>query len=485
MTPTTLQRLLKYPHAAVFDTSPEAEPVLRLRSDAGLSWRVRDEVLSVVSGDRSLSYDLAALSVGQLAASLQQDGFDVGPVNPHFTGLSATVLVEGAGDQLQSNGDRLTGFRSLLWILYSAYAPELREAGNQVQQALRQMVITQAEGEWLDLWGILYNTPRGIDEPDPDYQPRIPQEAFRIRVNALAIEQAIKDATGKDVIIEEPWGLMFRLNESALSGDRKFYDGSNVGYHLIRPVSKTSVDWTDILRVIDRNRGAGIVVLDPETRLSSFVDAGIDGTVLSARRSEAGYFIPIWTDNRLDYMVLSDEEITLNWDAMISNVMTMANTDPLLDPVSIASVRNIAMASIGLSEGPAFGDENFVFPRAELTQSGGEMATSDNLELSSDKQKPEFRPVDLITSQTNARGELVMGGATDVGVKPSVIIGRFVDASIDGTTLVSVTAGFTWKSAGGWGEFPWGASQYETLRIEGVINRLYRYANYDLKDDLQ
>lgn len=481
---TALQRLLKYPHAAVFDKTPQAEPVLRLRSEAGLAWQVADEVLSVTSGDRVLTYGLAALTVGQLAAQLQQDGLEVGPINPEFAGLSAAVLVEGHGDQAQSNGDRLTGFKSLLWSLYSAYGRELREARTQVGEALRQMVIWQSEGEWLDLWGALYNTPRLADEDDAAYQPRIPQEAFRIRVNALAIEQAIKDATGKDVRIEEPWGSMFRLDESALSGEHKFYDGERVGYHLIRPVSRVSIDWSDVLPVIDRNRAAGVVVLDPETRLGSGIDATLDGTVWLGIQSISSAMIQIWTDSRLDYMVLSDEEITRNWDVMISNVVTMANLDPLLDPVSIAAVRNIAMASITLSEGPAFGDENFVFPRAELTQQGGEMIVSDNLELSSPDQKPVFQPVDLITSQTNASGELVMGGAVEVGVKPSVIIGRFVDASINGTVSVGVTAGFTWATAGSWDDFPWDATQYEMLRIESVINRFDHYANTQLGEDL-
>ena len=482
---TMLKRLLGSLHSAVFDTSPDAGLAFFIRHPDGAAWSVADEVLVATISGQSKSYPLATMTIGQLAGQLVIDGFEVSGLSAEFSGLSASVLIDGSGNTATSNGDRLYAFRDYLRVLLGGYARELRTVKLQIAEAIKQMVITQAEGEWLDLWGAIYNTPRPYNMNDADYQTLIPAEAFRVRVNGYAIEQAILDLTGKVVSIEEPWGNIFRLDESTLSGSHGFYDGSNIGYHLIRPVSRSSIDWSDVLPVIERNRAAGVLILDPETRLSSAVDGRINGSVWLGIQSISSSLVQIWTDSRLDYMVLSNEEITRNWDVMISNVVTMANLDPLLDPASIAAVRNIAKAAITMSEGPAFGDENFVFPRAELTQLGGQMSTSDNLDLSSPDQRPVFKPVDLITSQTNARGELVVGGATDVGVKPSVIIGRFVDASINGTTSVSISAGFTWASAGGWGEFPWGASQYETLRIEGVINRLHRYANYDLKEYLQ
>lgn len=485
MPTTALQRLLKYPHSAVFDKAPASELVLRVRHADGARWTVADEVMTVTAGALEGIYPLAGHTFASLAAALQADGFEVPLIAPQWASRSALAAVEGSGDQGTSNGDHIYAFTSPLWALMSGYAGETREAGHQVVQALRQMVLTQAEGEWLDLWGKLYNEERRPGEGDATYAPRIPQEAFRIRVNALAIEQAIKDHTGKDVIIEEPWGLMFRLDESALSGSHRFYNGETVGYHLLRPVSRESIDWMDVLAVIERNRGAGVIVLAPEVRMGRWVDASIDGTILAGRNGVRGAFVPFFADNRLDYLVLSGEEITRNWPVMVSQLTTHANTDPLLDPVSLSQRRTIAKASIVLSDGAPLGDENAVLPRAELTQDGGAMHVSDDLELSSPDQKPVWKPVDFISTEVHSRGELDMGGAVEASAKPSIIIARFVDAAIDGATSVSITAGFTWTTAGGWGDFPWNARQYEILRIEGVINRLSRYANYDLKEDLQ
>lgn len=485
MTATALQRLLKYPHAAVFDKAPAAELALRLRHPAGATWSVADERLTASAGGVDTTYDLSANTVSSLAAALQADGFEVAYLSPEFASRGASVLVEGAGSEGASNGDHLTAFTSPLWAIFGGYAREVREAEYQSQQALRQMVITQAEGEWLDLWGKLYNEGRRPGEADATYAPRIPQEAFRIRVNALAIEQAIKDHTGKDVIIEEPWGLMFRLDESALSGSHRFYNGENVGYHLLRPVSRESVDWTDVLAVIERNRAAGVIVLAPEVRMGRWVDASIDGTIWSARTSQRAIFVPFFSDNRLDYLVLSAEEITRNWPVMMFQLMTHANSDPLLDPVSISQRRTIAKASVVLSDGFRLGDENAVLPRAELTQEGEAMHVSDDLELSSPDQKPVWKPVDFISTELHSRGEMDTGGPVDVGTKPSIIIGRMVDASIDGSVSVGITAGFTWITAGGWGDFTWGVTQYDVLRLEMSATRLDRYANYTLREDLQ
>lgn len=484
MPATALQRLLKYPHSAVFDKAPAPELALRVRHQDGARWTVADEVMTVTAGALERIYPLAGHTFGSLAAALQADGFEVPLLDPQWAGRSALAAVEGSGDQGASNGDHIYAFTSLLWAMLSGYAGETREAGHQVVQALRQMVLTQAEAEWLDLWGKLYNEGRRQDEDDATYAPRISQEAFRIRVNALAIEQAIKDHTGKDVVIEEPWGSMFRLDESVLSGSHRFYNGETVGYHLLRPVSRESIDWTDVLAVINRNRAAGVIVLEPEVRMGRWVDASIDGTVLSARANMQGTWVLFYVPNRLDYMILSGEELVRNWPVMMSQIQTHANNDPLLDPYSLSLRRTIAKASIVLSDGFALGEENAVLPRAELTQEGGAMQVSDDLELSSPDQKPVWKPVDFITTELHSRGELDTGGPVEASAKQSIIIGRFVDASINGAVSVSITAGFTWETAGGWGPFPWGISQQEVMALEGIASRIHRYANVTLPTHL-
>lgn len=304
---TALQSLLKYPHAAVFDKAPGASLALRVRHPDGAVWSVADESLTVTAGTLVKVYDLSIYTIGALAAVLESDGFEVLNVSTEWQNRSALVLIEGRGDQGESNGDHLSAFTSILWGLLTGYAVEVRAASGQVQQALRQMVITQAEGEWLDLWGTLYSVGRNDEETDAAYAPRVPEEAFRIRVNAFGIEKAIVDATGWDVRIEEPWREIFHLDLSELSGTHRFYDGERTGHHLIQPVARQEVDWVTVLAIIDRNRAAGVLVLSPLVRRISFVDARGDGVVIGGVHSE--FFAILRYEDRplLDYNLILDD----------------------------------------------------------------------------------------------------------------------------------------------------------------------------------
>lgn len=304
-----LQRLLKYPHAAVFDKDPVGEQAFRLRHPDGASWRISERTLTAVAGGVERQYDLAATTVAGLAEALQADGFQILALNSSLAHLSALVLVDAEGDEANSNGDRLIAFTSLLWVLLSAYAGEVTEAGLQVREALRQMVITQAEGEWLDLWGTLYGVGRSPNEIDAAYAPRIPHEAFRIRCNARAIELAILDATGEDVRIEEPWTRIFRLDESTLSGPDKFYDGELIGYHLIQPTARTNIDWPAVRAVIDRNRAAGVMILEPRLLFGSWVDAS-DGRAIYSGQDQYRPNLVVYEDRaRLDFGAIEDVSI--------------------------------------------------------------------------------------------------------------------------------------------------------------------------------
>ena len=304
---TALQSLLKYPHAAVFDKAPGASLALRVRHPDGAVWSVADELLTVTAGDLVRTYDLSEFTVGGLAVALEGDGFEVLNVSAEWQSRSALVLVEGRGDQGESNGDHLVAFTSILWGLLTGYAAEIRGASYQVGQALRQMVITQAEGEWLDLWGTLYSVGRNADETDADYAPRIPEEAFRIRVNAHGIEKAIFDATGWDVRIEEPWKEIFHLDLSELSGTHRFYDGERTGHHLIQPVARQEVDWVVVLAIIERNRAAGVLVLSPLVRRISFVDATTNPIVIGGVHSEFYAFARYEDRPLLDYNLVLDD----------------------------------------------------------------------------------------------------------------------------------------------------------------------------------
>lgn len=332
---TVLQRLLGY-LPGVYDTRPDAVTALRIRHQAGSSWTVAEGELLATGGERVYRYDLQAHTLASLAGALTADGFTVTPPPAALATKSALVLVEGRGAETASNGDQLPAFRSPLWLIYSGYAQELRLLRQQIAQAIRQMVIPQSEGGWADLWGRLYNVPRKQGEADGTYAARIPDEAFRVRVNAFALEQAIRDETGLDVRIEEPWNNIFRLDESKLSGTSRFYDGGTVGYHLIRPVSFAPLHWAPVLEIIQRNKAAGVLVLPPQEYSRVNLRDGIDGTIWAPQLASHAVKLIAWRFNRLDSMRLSAEELVLDHFAasQVYPVDCLGGLSPVAYPVT-------------------------------------------------------------------------------------------------------------------------------------------------------
>lgn len=356
---TMLTRLLGSLHTAVFDISPDKGLAFFIRHTDGVIWSVSDETLTATVNGKSKTYRLNTMTVGQLAGQLVLDGFEVSGLSPEFSGLSASVLVEGGGNTRSSNGDRLYAFRDLLRQIFGGYSRELRTAKIQIGEALKQMVITQAENEWLDLWGALYNTPRPQGMVDSAYQPLIPQEAFRIRVNGYAIEKAILDLTGQRVHIEEPWESMFRLDESTLSGTRRFYDGSSVGYHLIRPVADQAIKWDGILDIIERNKAAGVIVLPPEERNRIFVDDPLDGTIWNQAWYLWSRLVQVNQLPRLDDSLrLSAYTIDRNYLATITSLQMLTSIPDELNGIIIP-----ATPSHLLSYGPVlYPQDSEIFP---------------------------------------------------------------------------------------------------------------------------
>lgn len=447
MSQITTSRLLKYPHAAVFDPSASPELALRLRNPAGLVWEVADKALRLVvrplewNGEQDFSglydwgptrrsYSLEGKTVGALADELRADGHEIAFENPALADLGAHILISGSGDQDLSNGDHLNAYTSLIWCLFDAYAVEVDEARHQVEQALRQMVMTQADGEWLDVWATLYGVPRRDGETDAELQVRIPKEVFRLRVNGLAMEQAALDAADQHVTIDEPWKRMFHLSGSALSGVDHLQDGKYYTYHVIQPIGREGTDWSKALPVLERNRAAGIEIASPRIEFPVFevvLQPPVEYRVHRNHVDYRGSGIYGVNDQILGVMRLSDNEITVNHRSNRHDWWTIPS-DPVVaydgghgfdgetsygDPMDARHVglqfhqriephRNIAMANVILSEGEALGEENVILSRgAERVAFDPEPAPSDLMYLSGYDAVRSVELVEVISTQAN------------------------------------------------------------------------------------
>ena len=189
-----------------FDKDPLAYLGLRLNYAGSMQWQVADGVLTTTvrgGGGIGLTVDLAGYTVGSLATFFQaQTGYSVPFVaSSALSGASALRLLEGTGDQAESNGDHLFVYTSPLYGILDAYAVELAAAEDAIAAMPAEMSIPTADGGWLDYLGSYYAVPRQPGEMDGVYGLRIIAEVLRPLGNNLAIEQAIADFTGQTVSI--------------------------------------------------------------------------------------------------------------------------------------------------------------------------------------------------------------------------------------------------------------------------------------------
>lgn len=304
---SSFTKLIKHPHRAVFDVSPDGRLAFMVDAPGFVRWQVIDWVFSIVVADEYallldvdtgvlafedgsvlnvynntflnatvgvisqdvdgnviLSYALGGRTINELIADLIADGFTVSITGTSdILGLSAYTLVDGVGVASQP----VLAYTSLLWVFLKAFSFVLDEAKVEVFNALLQMDLNTSEGEWLDLWGELFNVSRQQElQSDANYRTKIKNDVFRKRLNKYSMEAAILDITGKVVEIEEMFIYLFRLDSSRLSSSARFGNGSTVGAFLIRPISSVVIDWTDVLDVINKNKAAGIFVLPPIVR---------------------------------------------------------------------------------------------------------------------------------------------------------------------------------------------------------------------------
>lgn len=404
------QKLLGHLPRKVYDSEPGSVLALRVRNADGLCWEVSDGVLRLTSTEKELFFDsstawdgssdfgafvweyqLSGLTIAQLAEAILGDRHEVVYENPEVGSLSALALLPGTGDQDSSNGDHLFVFTSSLWSILGAYAVELDGVDAAITDALRQMIIGQAEGEILDIWTNLYGVP-GLDgESDADQLARFKSEALQVRSTSRAIERAVLEQTGEVVRVDEPWRRMFTVGESALSGDNRMQDGQFYTYHVIQVISREGADLSRIIPVVERNIASGIDLYAPRSDFTGrFVELMPDGVHIDSagaqlrsqdtRLSSTQVLGVVRLDGPegelLNYLVAQTWEVQLRQLPEIMYDRELwggADSPPINSPDAnhcglrlrspMNKPQNVAFASVCLSDGMALGDENCVFSR--------------------------------------------------------------------------------------------------------------------------
>jgi hypothetical protein len=184
----------------IFNKDPDAVLLFRLQSHVPFNWKIYDGVLTLgglVEDSTVHSINLADHTIGSLIVFLRDTlGYTIEFQSSEMMGMSALVLLDGSSDSLQSNGDHLYGYKSILWSYVSSISSELNVAILSIAEMLKQMSINLASKNWLDEHGGYYKVSRNFGESDLSYSQRIIAETLRPKNNNKAIEAAIYEASG-------------------------------------------------------------------------------------------------------------------------------------------------------------------------------------------------------------------------------------------------------------------------------------------------
>ena len=377
-------RLAGYLYRAL-NKDPMPRLALRIRHATPCAWAIADEVLTLTfeTGELIGVIPLSGLRIGDVVTRVVALGCEVAYSTSLSTGAEA--LIDGQGKQSLNNGDHLFIFDSLLWSLISAYGKQVIDLLQSAREALKQCTMSTAESTWLDLWGNSLGVSRIAGQADHDYLAWIIREVTRPRANRYAIEATIKETTGHDVALTEPWQDMFTLDESGLSGSHHL-PNHYYSYFLIHPIAQdiqVAKDWPAVLAVIDRNRPAGVLVHTPSITWQAF-----------SAQSHEGVSVELWRDRLtsqrswamaetpLDAMRLDDNEFAFNWPMVALRVRSIENSLALNSESPINNTRRIARTSICLSDGVPLGDENGLLSLLSITTTRSEPSATLSSELS-------------------------------------------------------------------------------------------------------
>lgn len=188
------QKIIGYLHR-VFSRDPLSFGAMTIGYDGVLSWEVSDLIMttSVTGGSGAdLEIDLSAYTLAELADFLAaQPGYSVaGLCSIERRTLSARVLLDGSG----AGGDVLDAYESLLYVLLEPISAELATLKAQIDEALGQTRIDQAQDAWIEEFGTYFNVQRLLGESDEEYGLRLIAESMRPLGNNVAMEAAISEA---------------------------------------------------------------------------------------------------------------------------------------------------------------------------------------------------------------------------------------------------------------------------------------------------
>jgi len=213
---TLLDKLLGY-LPPTFDKSTDSFLAFQIsHTSSHFRWSISDRVFYGFDlANQIFAVSLAGRTIRQIIEQLLMiDGVGISNVSGNIDNSALTLLPPAVNSDPSMS--YVYAYTSLLYALMDSIASELCFARYELVQALDQMSISTADGEWIDVWGDYFGITRNAGEPDRDYGVRIIAEVILPRENNIAISSAIRLAFGQDAEV---------VDAVVLASSTYFYDG--------------------------------------------------------------------------------------------------------------------------------------------------------------------------------------------------------------------------------------------------------------------
>ena len=260
--------VLRWLHS-VYDVEPHEVPAVRIASGLPIAYRLTQSTLWLDEQAFTLGESGQPVTLGELVLTVRQSGYSADMLRPEWESRQAVSLLDAHGT---SDVITLSAQDSVLWAISLPGALAAQQAQEAMVEAVRQLNFMQAGGGWLDTWGRYFDVPRQDGQSDTDYALFMRREILRPRVNALSIQAAVKDWTGHDIVIREPWRELFIWSKSRWdSTDSRWQDGNFYTFGTIEPRGTLAESkWEEIVPVIQRNRALGCYLFPPVFAIDGF-----------------------------------------------------------------------------------------------------------------------------------------------------------------------------------------------------------------------
>jgi len=380
---------------SVYAKDEKSSLALRINRSGGLSWSITGYELTLSSTGKITHWSLPNYSLTQLATALRADGYTVPFIDPTLQSLNGSILLEGSGDSSTTNGDHLSAYTSLTYVLLDAIGPGYELAKTSITTALGQMVLPQSSAEWADLFGEIFCVPRRPNEVDAPYTQRIIEEVKRERSNPVSIIKNVQRTTGYHIEMREPWMEIQKLSDSPMDGDFHLQGGGIWQYHIAQPLTRAGIDWAAVVPEIDQDRPAGTLLIDPATHYPPSQIVAPDHAIIAWSEMWRSSRMWLLDGGILSYNnFLSDTYCVLNHPFLVSELWTFGADSPAVERGIYPPATFILGENILSDQHPLGTSLNARFAGFYLDEIGGLTSLSGDLNLSDYRHIINKVPVD-------------------------------------------------------------------------------------------